>query len=195
MPRKPGGSTAWQHAYSGGPLNVVVIGGAVTAIEVVSPFPPDECAARLLAAIDQEGFLSWRGSRPVIGRVSGRSVRLRKRIRYRSSFQTFLTGTLEPQGEGSVFRGTAGMHPFVPIFMAIWFAGVGIAWVGTALVAAIQGLLGAGGQPAGVVILTSVMMAFGVALVCAGRLLARGEEPFLVAFVADVLAARSEADD
>jgi hypothetical protein len=47
---------------------------AMSVIEVVSPLPPNECEARLRAATDRDGLLSWFGTRPVLGRVSGRSV-------------------------------------------------------------------------------------------------------------------------
>ena len=123
----------------------------MSTIELVSPLPLDESGARLREATDRGGLLSWFGSKPIVGRVSGRSVRLRKRIGYRNWFQTFLTGTLEPHGEGSAFRGTAGIHPLVTAFMVAWFAGVVL--IGGALfVAAVQGLVVGGGQPVGLVV-------------------------------------------
>ena len=168
----------------------------VNAIELVSPFPPDECVARLVAAIDHEGLLFWRaslfwrGSMPVIGRVTGRSLRLRKQIGYLNSCQTLLTGTLAPQGQGSVFRGTTGMHPFVPVFVWIWFAFIAIIGIVTAVIAAVQWLSGGVGQPIRVIALaTSAMIPFGVVLLCVCRMLAQGEKEFLVAFLRDVLAA------
>jgi hypothetical protein len=48
-------------------------------MELVSPLPPAECAARLVAAIDT-GFSGLFGFRPVRGRVSERAFRLWKRI-------------------------------------------------------------------------------------------------------------------
>jgi hypothetical protein len=93
----------------------------VRTIEFVSPLPPQECEARLRETTDHDGLLSWFGSRPVVGRVSGRSVRLRKRIWYRNSFQTFLTGSLEERDGSVVFRGKAGMHPLARGIMAVWF--------------------------------------------------------------------------
>jgi hypothetical protein len=62
----------------------------VSAIELVSPLPPDECAARLREATDNEGLRSSFGARPVIGRVSRRSVRLRKRIGFRDSWKPLI---------------------------------------------------------------------------------------------------------
>ena len=158
------------------------------AIELVSPLPPEECEARLREATDRDGLLSWFGSRPVLGRVSGRSVRLRKRIGYRNSFQTFLTGSLEERDGSTVFRGQAGVHPLVTGFMAVWF-GLLILLGGAAFVAGVGGLLGGRGHVLGVIV-PAVGLAFGVGLVWFGRWLARNEESFLVAFVAEVIAAR-----
>jgi hypothetical protein len=163
----------------------------VSAIELVSLLPPDEAAARLRDAIGRGGLLSWFGTKSVVGRVSGRSVRLRKRIYYRNSFQTFLTGTLEPHGEGSAFRGTASMHPFVTAFVIVWFAGV-VLIGGAVFVAAIRRLVVGEGEPVGLIV-PPLMVVFGVFMVCFGRYLARGEERFLVAFVAEVLGACGEA--
>jgi hypothetical protein len=158
----------------------------VSAVELVSPLPPEEAAARLREATDRGGLLGWFATRPVVGRVSGRSVRLRKRIGYRNSFQTFLTGALEPNDEGSVFRGTCGMHPLVTAFLVAWFTAV-ILLSGGMFVQALRGPVG-GGQPF-VLLVTPLLGAFGAALIWFGRYLARGEEQFLVIFVAEVLGA------
>ncbi len=139
-------------------------------------------------------MLSWFGARPVIGRVSSRSVRLRKRIGYRNSFQTILVGRLERRTGGTLFLGRAGLGTSVTIFMAGWFGWVVLVG-GTLSVLAISEMFGVavGGRPmegnlprslAPVIVL--LMLAFGVGLVRFGRWLARDEERFLVAFVAEV---------
>jgi hypothetical protein len=135
---------------------------------------------------------SWYGSRPVVGRVAGRSVRLRKRIGYRNSFQTFLTGTLEPRGEGTAFRARAGMHPFVAAFMAVWFAAI-LLIGGPVFVAAVRGVAAEANGLVGL-LAPPLMLVCGLLLVWFGRYLARGEEQFLVSFVAEVLGARGEAE-
>src|SRR5262249_59090813 len=134
-----------------------------------------ECASRLREAIDPERLESWRRSRSVMGRVSGRTVRLRKRLRYRNSFQTVLTGTLEQRGQGCIFRAKAGMHPFVSVVLMTFLLSVGIASIGIA--------------PAGAALLPTMMLLFGVTLVVIGRYSSRGEDQFLIEFVAKVLAA------
>jgi hypothetical protein len=158
------------------------------AVKLVSPLTPDECVARLRAATDRDGLLSWFGSRPVVGRVSEGSVRLRKRIGYRNSFQTILTGSLEGCGGATLFHGRPGMSPLVTGFMAVWLGltlligGVFVA----ALIAGRVGLLGT--------VIPPLMLAFGAGLVWFGRWLARGEEAFLVAFVAQVIGASLAPD-
>jgi hypothetical protein len=174
----------------------------VSAVELVSPLPPEECAARLREATDNEGLLSWFRSRPVIGRVSGRSVRLRKRIGYGNSFQAILVGRLEERDGGTVFRGKAGVSTFVTIFMAAWFCGVGLLG-GAMSVIAIGEMLGVkfGERPMErslalplVAVIAPLMLTFGVGLVRFGRWLARDEERFLVAFVADTIYSPSALD-
>ena len=159
----------------------------VSIIELVSPLPLDECESRLREAADREGLLSWFGSKPIVGRVSARYIRLRQRIGYRNSFQTFLIGSLEDCDGGTLFRGRAGMHPLVKGFMAVWFSGV-VLFGGIAFVTSIQGMLAGGGQPIGAII-PAAMLAFGVVLVGVGRWLARDEERFLVSFLAGVIGA------
>ena len=157
------------------------------AIELVSPLSLAECEDRLREATDRDGLLSWFSARPVVGRVSGRSVRLRKRIWYRNSFQTSLSGSLEDRDGSTAFRGRAGMHPFVTGFLAVWF-GLLVLMGGAAFVAGVGGLFGGRGQPLGMIALP-VGLAFGGGLVRFGRWLARDEEAFLVAFVAEAIAA------
>jgi hypothetical protein len=162
----------------------------VSAIELETPLSPDECEARLRAVVGADLFVSWFSTRPVVGWVSGRSVRLRKRIGYRNSFQTFLTGTLYGQAGGTVFRGQAGTHPLVRGFLAVWFGGVIL--IGSALmVAAVAGRLTRGSPLLGVAI-PPLLLAFGFGVFRLGRWLARGEERFLVAFLAETIGAGAE---
>jgi hypothetical protein len=52
-------------------------------IALASPLPLEECLARLTAAIDREGFEKFLlDSKPVIGRIKGNWISLRKRNWY-----------------------------------------------------------------------------------------------------------------
>lgn len=158
------------------------------AILLISPLQPDECAARIQAATDREGLLGWSGSRPVVGRVSNRFIRLSKRIGYRNSFQTFLVGRLEAGEDGTVFRGQAGMHPLVIAFMLICLIGF-VLFGGVAIVAVAWGAL-AGVNLAGLMFFL-LMALFVVGFIWFGRWLARDEERFLISFVAEVIDAQA----
>jgi hypothetical protein len=153
----------------------------MSAIQLLSPLSPDECVARLREAVDPGGLFFGFGSKPVIGRVSRRSVSLRKRIGYSNSFQTFVIGTFEPHGEGAAFRGTAGTHPLVIAFAAVWVVGL-LFGFGMMVVAETQGRA-VGDLPLGLAGL-ALMLALGALGVRLARYLARREEAFLVTFVA-----------
>jgi len=75
-----------------------------TRIEVLSPLSPAECVARLDAAIECDSTMLHYKS--VVGKVRGDSLRLRKRIWYRNSFQTLLWAKLVPERKGTAFPET-----------------------------------------------------------------------------------------
>ena len=161
-------------------------------IEVFSPYSPDECASRVTAAIDDETLFwlrGWFGSKPVIGRVSGLTLKLHKRIRYRNSFQRFFTATMRPHDGGTIISGTFGMHPFVRIFMLIWFGG--LITVGTGLVASvINGSFRSSSGPNGNFLGAAIplgMLIFGIGLVRFGLFLARNEARFITDFLIQTL--------
>jgi hypothetical protein len=166
-------------------------GQVMSDIELISPLPPEECESRLRAAIGRDGPLALFSSWPVVGRVSGRSVRLRKWVFHGNSFQTLLTGSFEEALGGAVFHGNAGMRPIVRTYMAVWFGGVVLGWA-VCLACALAWPAG-GGQLMALVV-PPLMLAGGVAMVRVGRWLARGEEQFLVAFMEEVIEARTPLD-
>ena len=171
-------------------------------IELYSPLPPAECVSRLTSACDAdsslrtplEAFLGSCGFKPVLGRVTDTSLRLRKRIDYRNSFQTRLTAAIRPEGAGTVISGSFSMHPFVRVFTIIWFAGVIL--IGGSMFAVALGSfishashrpdnawLGLAGPP--------LMLAFGYGLFRLGRYLARREASFITDFLIQVLNANT----
>lgn len=166
----------------------------------VSPFSPAECAERLGSAIDREGSIlvslsAYFGSKPVIGRVSAGSLRLRRRIAYRNSFQSFLFATLEPAVRGTRITAEVKMHPFVRGFMFVWLGFVVFFWglSAFAVVASATGVVEVHGSHGWLGLLAPLVMgAFGVGLVKFGRYLARDEERFLLDFVTGILDARPE---
>jgi hypothetical protein len=147
-------------------------------IAITSRLDPDMILARLGEVLDGE----WKvfGERPFIGRVSGQTFRMRKRIGYRNSFQTFMRGTVLPYAGGSRVEARMGLHPFVRIFMVVWlFLVVGIGS------AAFPGLVEEASDPTRRLIgLVPVVMIVGFfAMLAIGRWIAREERAALVAFL------------
>jgi len=94
-------------------------------ISLFSPFPPDECAQRLANAIDREvSLLRTPGSQPVIGRVSEKSIRLRKRSWYGNSFRPVLVAKLEARDSGTAISGKLAPATFHRVFWRIWLIGI-----------------------------------------------------------------------
>jgi hypothetical protein len=169
-------------------------------IRLFSPLSPAECASRLEAVIDSERSALFSvaglfGSRPVVGRVTGSSLRLRKRIGYRNSFQIFLTATMQPEAGGTLISGGFAMHPFVRVFMLIWFGGV-ILMGGSIFVATVRGTFSVtGGHRQNIwlgLVLPPAMLAFGAGLLRVGRFLDRDEARFLTDFLVETLNARDQ---
>jgi len=122
-------------------------------------------------------------------------LRLRKRIGYRNSFQSFLAATLRPEAGGTVISGEVAMHPFVRVFMLIWFGGV-ILIGGTMFVATVGTMLfGSGSQYQNAwmgAVIPPILLAFGFGLVRFGRYLARDETRFLTGFLIQTLNAHAQ---
>jgi len=135
------------------------------------------------------------GSKPVVGRVTETSLRLRKRIGYGNSFQSYLAATLRPEAGGTVISGEVAMHPFVRVFMFIWFGGA-ILIGGTMFVATIGTLFfGSGSKHQNAwmgAVIPPVMLVFGFGLVRFGRYLGRDEARYLTDFLIQTLNAHAQ---
>ncbi len=163
-------------------------------LELYSSLSPSDCAERLSQAIDRERVISFSftGSHPVAGRVDGSSFRIRQRLHYRNSFQTFLAGSIQPQGTGSIIRGDFAMHGFVRAFMPVWFGGVALLGSVFFVVALLTIFAGTSSQRSGAwagLVVPPLMFVFGIALVRFGRYLARDEARFLTDFLRETLQA------
>lgn len=152
---------------------------ARTPVEVVSKLDRAEVLRRLQAGVDSEW--TFGGGKDVVGRVGDDGFRLRLRIGYRNSFQTFMFGAVQADGRGSRIVARTGMHPFAAVFMTLWISVVGL---GAAI--GVAGLLDArpGEAVQGLIILVPIgMFAFGIALVGIGRWIARNERARLIEFL------------
>lgn len=161
-------------------------------VAVISPLPREECVRRLQEQVDPEGSVF--GKRPVIGRVRETSLRLRKRVKGRNSFQTFLFARVSPAADRTRFDCRFGMHPAVVAFMAFWF---GVLLVIGGLAVSELGSLWAGadalpaGLPIGAFLLG--MFVFGIGLVAIGRFASKGDVAFLTEFLLGAVNGRIQA--
>jgi hypothetical protein len=156
-------------------------------VDLISPLSAEECVQRLRFKTAE----GWSGS--VVGSVGETSFRLRKRIGYRNSFQTSLYGKIIAEDGQTRLHCRAGLHPFVRVFMTVWFGVVSIG-CGAMVIRAIDllrighgSLLSNGWQGAAV---PFFMLGFGVTLIGAGRHLARDERDFLIDYVRRAVDAR-----
>jgi hypothetical protein len=159
---------------------------AQNPLELVSPLARDDVVRRLQAAVDSEW--TFAGRKEAVGHVTADALRLRARIFYRNSFQTFLFGKLVAEGRRTRLVVRTGMHPLAALFMALWLAAVGaFAFVG--LSAAVEP---ADAAEAGLLFLVPLaMFGFGIALVGIGRWIARNERQRLIDFLARTVEARA----
>ena len=153
--------------------------------------PIEECKARLASSVDAErlGF-SWSGyagSRPILGRLRDTSFRLQKRRYYRNSFAPFFFGRFVASDGGTLIEGEFRMHPFVKVFMIVWFSFLGVFSVTIVLTVAFAKPADVQGSSVLGLMIPAGMAAFGVALVKFGRWLGRSEETAIVAFLTSTL--------
>ncbi len=102
---------------------------------------------------------------PVIGKVIGKRFWGRQHIGYRNSFQTYLSGELLEEGGQTRVRCRFLMHPLI---IAVLTAFLGFALFKCAELA-IKGQFDIG---------PPILLVFGYAMVCIGRLFAQGEQEF-----------------
>jgi hypothetical protein len=166
------------------------------SLTLYSPHPPSVCMARRLTlAIHRQSsalfsFGSILSTKSVAGQVALDSLKLRKRINYRNSFQTFLIATMKPHEKGTLIQGDFVLHPLVRAFGVFWFGGVVIIG-GCMLILTIfsyvfgfphhddHAWLMLIGPPA--------MLLFDVLLLKVGRYSAKGEAQFLSEFLIELL--------
>src|SRR5262245_13613773 len=99
----------------------------------VTKLTPAECVSRLSATVDRD---VRSGSREVIGTVTESSIRIRKRLGYRNSFQTLLVARMryDERERLTSIVGTTGTNPWIRAFTSLWFAtlaAMSVAVVGT----------------------------------------------------------------
>lgn len=93
-----------------------------------SPLPADGALARLQAATGPRRWTLWRGlgpaPRPFTGTATADEIRIERVIGYGNAFRPRIRGRIEPRAGGSRLTATMSLHPFVSVFMLVWFGGV-----------------------------------------------------------------------
>jgi len=92
---------------------------AAETYDLLSPYRPEECVRRLRMVTDPRR--RHRNNNPLIGVITDTTLRLRRRLAYRNSFQTFLFATMKREGDGTRLRCRFGMHPVAVGFLVVWF--------------------------------------------------------------------------
>jgi hypothetical protein len=136
------------------------------------------CAANLAAAMDSD--LAMFGQMPVLGSVHAGGATMRKRIRYRNSFQTILVAAFEPLGTTTQIRCRSRMHIITLVVLGFWALGF-ISIAGSFIADAVSGRVEGG---AIWILMPIVFLAFAILIIWLGRWFARGEFDFLVDHVA-----------
>jgi hypothetical protein len=179
--------------------------GFAMTFDLLSPLPVSECVRRLRATTD--GMWAMAGSKPVLGSVGGKAVRLRKRNYYRHSSQVWLSGKFAEANGQTLFHGTVGLHPVVRLVLEYWVAAVllggGAVFVRTVRRLFAGDILGhrilsdygslSASWPPGVwlgLIVPPLLLGFGVILLVFGDRFSSDDPRFLIEFLARTIDAR-----
>jgi hypothetical protein len=156
----------------------------VMTFDLLSPLPLAECVRRLKAATD--GAWAVAGSKPVLGSVGDKSLRLRQRTYYRHSSQCWLSGKFVEENGQTRLRCSTGLHPFVRVFLEYWIGAVFLGG-GAVFVWTVRSLWGAHGPlPPNLwlgLIVPPLMLFFGAIFLAFGDYFSGEESRFLVEFV------------
>ncbi len=161
-----------------------------------SPHSADECHRRLKESVETSLF-PYFSSKIAVGKVSREFISISKKIAYRNSFQTVFRASMRPLGGETELIGTFGLHPFVKIFMCIWFGFIFL--IGGAIFAFTSYSIFIKEAPIDIgsimgMLIPPAMVFFGVALLLVGRHLASDESAFIKTFLSDLLDAKEIPD-
>jgi hypothetical protein len=124
----------------------------------------------------------FRSNNPLIGQINDAALRLRRRLAYRNSFQTFMFATMQREGDGARLHCRFGMHPAAVAFLVVWFSFVIIGLgIGIAVALDLFGIDHGIEQPLWPVAIVPVLMAaFALLWLKMSRRLAEEDEVFMI---------------
>jgi hypothetical protein len=153
--------------------------------DLISPLPIAECIRRLRAATDSSFAMA--GSKPVLGMVRETAIQLRRRSYYRHGSQCWLSGKFTEDRGRTRLHCTAGMHPFVRVFLGYWVACIFVG--GGAIFVHTLRTIGGAQDPLPQnlwlgLIVPPLLLGFGLVLLVIGNTNFGDDPRFLVEFVA-----------
>ena len=162
-----------------------------------SPHPVEECYRRFNESVDTSLF-SYFSSKQFAGKVSTKCISVMKRDCYLNSFRPVLRASLHPNTGGTDIISTIGLHPFVKVFLFIWFGLLfiigGTMFVRSFLSFFLESYPIDVGSIMGILIPPNIAL-FGVILLIFGKYLARNEFDEIKQFITDLLDAEEIEQD
>jgi hypothetical protein len=157
-------------------------------------------AEALHRSIDEErgtlfSISGYKGDRPVLGDVSETTFRLQARRYWRNDFAPHFYGRFHPEPGGTRIEGYFDVSGWVRTFMHLWIGGVVIFGVSTLALTILDATARTDFTSGSVwvgIIVPPAMVLFGILLPKLGRLLAKGDERFILQHIQHTLAARIE---
>lgn len=149
---------------------------------LASPLPPQECAAKLTAAIDSPMVML--GDKPAIGTASQYSAQLKQRHGYRNSFQQVMNIALTADGAGTRLSCRSSAPVMGQVFIVGWFT------VSFLMLVIMGGNVARGVLSPVFLIIPFLLALFGLGFAMLGKSMSNADEPFLLDFLRRTLNAR-----
>ena len=172
----------------------------ITSITLHTALGIEECQRRLTEGVDfpQRTIASlsgYRGNKPVLGRIEGHRLELRKRKYYHNDFAPVFFGSLSPQSRGTRIEGHFDSPRWVKIFWGIW-CGFVLLLVMPIFIVTAREILRGGERLNNIayvgLLVPAFMLLVGGFMPKFGRWIGRHEEVFLVEFLKNTLAASDD---
>ena len=161
-------------------------------ITLHSPYSIKECIEKIDNSLEKSLFSQY-GSKPLAGKVSYKSLQIRKRIDYRNSFQTIFSAKMMPSSSGTEITGKMGLHPFAKKFSIFWIVGVfllgGPPFLMTLIDAVRNGYYSANHSIVGFIVFPA-MIIFAFVVFKVGKRFSESEANFIIESLTNILSAK-----
>ena len=161
---------------------------------------PTAVADLLRRSMDEEqrtlfSLSGYKGELPVLGMVAGDALRLQRRRYWRNDFAPQFYGQIVPEPGGTRIEGHFDLSEWVRGFMRVWLAAVAVIGIPMFIFTLVKVLHGDRTENDTVaLVVPPALIIFGSLLPKFGRLIAIGEESFLLQHLQNVLSARIDPE-